>query len=141
MEDFAIAIQETSIHDLILATSIDRSYLYRSFDSGWSALNRSESDVSDTPESRPALPVATRSEREDSRVRTVRAPKPPRPLSAEEQMMEDFDVAAYTRRLVNALPSLQKIEIVIRRPRNQGRRVATLAGDGSRTVEYVEYDK
>ncbi|RPD71411.1 hypothetical protein L226DRAFT_175000 [Lentinus tigrinus ALCF2SS1-7] len=34
MEDFAIAIQETSIHDLILATSIDRSYLYRSFDSG-----------------------------------------------------------------------------------------------------------
>ncbi|RPD71410.1 hypothetical protein L226DRAFT_537979 [Lentinus tigrinus ALCF2SS1-7] len=56
-------------------------------------------------------------------------------------MMEDLDVAAYTRRLVNALPSLQKIEIVIRRPRNQGRRVATLAGDGSHTVEYVEYDK
>ncbi len=67
--------------------------------------------------------------------------KPPPPLTAKERMMEDFDVAAYTRRLVEALQTLRDVEIVIERPRQRGRRVATLARDGSRTVECLEYEE
>ncbi|KAI0697291.1 hypothetical protein C8T65DRAFT_743218 [Cerioporus squamosus] len=136
-EDFASAVQQTTVGALKLTVvSYTRHRLAEDWDSDdSSALDRSDPWDSDM-ENAPVLPVA-------STLREDRAPrKPPPPLSAAERMVEEFDVAAYTTRLVEALASpLREVEVVIERPGSRGRRVASMARDGTRAVECLEYDK
>ncbi|RDX49769.1 hypothetical protein OH76DRAFT_511360 [Lentinus brumalis] len=129
MEEFASAIEEINIGALNLTIVANTRPDFTHGD--WAVWNSATDSAS-------VLPAAKRRS-EHTAAKVPR--KPPPPLTAKERMMEDFDVAQYTRRLVEALQTLRDVEIVIERPRQRGRRVATLARDGSRTVECLDYEE
>ncbi len=144
-EDFASAVERTYVDGLQLTiVSYTPFHITRDLDDSWTAAwncsydqGYDDADWDSDEESAPVVPMpSSRSEQDEGAPR-----KPPPPLTAEEQMVEDFDVAAYTKGLVEALPSLRDVVVIVERPRNRGRRVATLACDGSRIVECFEYDK
>ncbi|TFK93202.1 hypothetical protein K466DRAFT_145123 [Polyporus arcularius HHB13444] len=146
MEDFASAVERTYVDGLQLTiVSYTPFHITRDLDDSWTAAwncsydqGYDDADWDSDEESARVVPMSSSRNEQDE----VRAPrKSPPPLTAEEQMVEDFDVAAYTKGLVETLPSLRDVVVIVERPRNRGRRVATLTCDGSRIVECLEYDQ
>ena len=62
------------------------------------------------------------------------------PLTSIEAALENFDLEQYASCIIEALPSVQQVEISVDRPRRRGRRVARLSPvHGERRVQTVYY--